>query len=94
MPASASYELLKAALGLKTVSPEIEMLLYSKLDQARGGLERAGLTLDETAPPDCALIAAYAEWLYTRRHIEDPKPRSLTDEIHSRQVHRATGGGV
>lgn len=86
-----AYLLLKASLGRKTVPEEIEALMRSKLSQARGGLRRAGLALDDADPADCGLIAAYAEWLYTRRHVEDPKPRSLVDEIRSRQVDKSTG---
>lgn len=86
-----AYLLLKASLGRKTVPEEIEALMRSKLSQARGGLKRAGLELDDSDPADCGLIAAYAEWLYTRRHVEDPKPRSLVDEIRSRQVAETTG---
>lgn len=86
----AAYLLLKAALGRKTVPEEIEALMRAKLTQARGGLKRAGLELSDNDPADCGLIAAYAEWLYTRRHVEDPKPRSLVDEIRSRQLDRTT----
>ena len=88
----AAYLLLKAALGRKNVPEEIEALMRAKLSQARGGLKRAGLELSNSDPADCGLIAAYAEWLYTRRHVEDPKPRSLVDEIRSRQIDRTTGG--
>ncbi len=90
-PEDPAYLLLKASLGRKTVPEEIEALMRSKLSQARGGLKRAGLELKDSDPADCGLIAAYAEWLYTRRHVEDPKPRSLVDEIRSRQVDKSTG---
>ena len=90
-PEDTAYLLLKAALGRKTVSEEIEALMRAKLTQARGGLMRAGLELSDNDAADCGLIAAYAEWLYTRRHVEDPKPRSLVDEIRSRQIDKSTG---
>ena len=89
-PEDTAYLLLKAALGRKTVPEEIEALMRAKLNQARGGLRRAGLALSDSDPADCGLIAAYAEWLYTRRHVEDPKPRSLVDEIRSRQLDKTT----
>ena len=87
---TAAYLLLKAALGRATVSAEIEALMRARLAEARGSLQRSGIELDDTDPADCAFLAAYAEWLYTRRHSEDPKPRSIVDEIHSRQVARTT----
>lgn len=93
-PEDTAYLLLKAALGRKTVPEEIEALMRAKLNQARGGLRRAGLELSDSDPADCGLIAAYAEWLYTRRHVEDPKPRSLVDEIHSRQIYKATSAAA
>lgn len=93
-PEDTAYLLLKAALGRKTVPEEIEALMRAKLNQARGGLRRAGLELDDSDPADCGLIAAYAEWLYTRRHVEDPKPRSLVDEIRSRQIDRTTAAAA
>lgn len=93
-PEDTAYLLLKAALGRKTVPEEIEALMRAKLNQARGGLRRAGLALSDSDPADCGLIAAYAEWLYTRRHVEDPKPRSLVDEIHSRQISKATSAAA
>ena len=93
-PEDTAYLLLKAALGRKTVPEEIEALMRAKLNQARGGLRRAGLELSDSDPADCGLIAAYAEWLYTRRHVEDPKPRSLVDEIHSRQISKATSAAA
>ena len=93
-PEDTAYLLFKAALGRKTVPAEIETLMRAKLNQARGGLRRAGLALSDNDPADCGLIAAYAEWLYTRRHVEDPKPRSLVDEISSRQIDRTTSAAA
>jgi len=87
-----AYTLLKMSLGRTTVPPELETLLRAKCDQAAGELRRAGLSLDDGSPADNALIAAYAEWIYRRRNAEDPKPRALRDEIHSRQIARTTGG--
>lgn len=86
------YLLLKASLGRASVSQEIELLLRAKCEQALKALQRSGVSPDLSEPADCALIAAYAEWLYKRRNAEDPKPRALIDEIHDRQVSRATGG--
>lgn len=87
-----AFSLLKAALGRAVVPEEMRALMYARIDQARGDIARAGLTLDDGAPADMAFLAAYAEWLYSRRSAEDPKPRSLVDEIRSRQTARATGG--
>lgn len=87
-----AYLLLKMSLGRATVSLELETLLRAKCDQAAGELRRAGLSLDGSSAADNALIAAYAEWIYRRRNAEDPKPRALRDEIHSRQLARTTGG--
>lgn len=89
---TAPYLLLKASLGRASVPADAERLMRSKIEQARGGLKRAGIIVDDNDPADCALLAAYAEWLYTRRHVEDPKPRSLVDEIRSRQLSETTGG--
>ena len=89
---SAAFALLKAALGRRTVPDEIALLMFARIDQARGALLRAGIEIDDTDPADLSLLAAYAEWLYMRRNSEDPKPRSLVDEIHSRQVAKSTGG--
>ena len=89
---TTAYLLLKAALGRATVPTDAERLMRARIEQAIGGLKRAGLELDENDPADAGLIAAYAEWLYTRRHVEDPKPRALTDEIRSRQLDKTTGG--
>lgn len=91
---TTAYLLLKAALGRATVPTDAERLMRARIEQAIGGLKRAGLDLDENDPADCGLIAAYAEWLYTRRHVEDPKPRSLVDEIHSRQISKATSAAA
>ncbi len=85
---------LKTALGRNAVDTKTEAYLSATLDRARGELQRAGLSLDEGNPADCALLAATAEWIYKRRNAEDPKPRSLRDEIHSRQVSRTTGGAT
>lgn len=93
MPATihdASYALLKTSLGLYLPGPDIEKVLLVKLDQAAGQLQRAGLTLDAKDPADASLLAAYAEWLYNRRTDMALKPRSLIEEIHSRQIAKAT----
>lgn len=87
-----AYSLFKTAIGRASVSQDVEVLLRATVQRAQGELERAGLTLDPACSADAALIAAYAEWVYRRRNAEDPKPRSLTDEIHSRQLHRSTKG--
>lgn len=85
-----AYILLKASLGLANPGAEISRLLLTKLDQASGQLARAGIRLDSSSA-DAALQAAYAEWLYSRRTDADLKPRSLVEEIRSRQIAHATG---
>ncbi len=86
-----AYILLKASLGLAEPGAEISRLLLTKLDQAAGQLARAGIRLDSGSAADAALQAAYAEWLYSRRADTDLKPRSLVEEIRSRQIAQATG---
>ena len=86
-----AYNLLRVALGRESVSQDVALLLRSTVQRAIGELERAGLPLNPACSADAAFIAAYAEWIYRRRNAEDPKPRSLTDEIRSRQLARSTG---
>ena len=87
---AAPYALMKAAMGRTTVSEEIENLMLAKIDQANSALARAGIVIDTGVPSDNSLLAAYAEWIYNRRNSEDPKPRSLIEEIHSRQIAKST----
>lgn len=92
MPDSTAFAFLKAALGRNAVDIPTADYMEGVLERARGELRRANVPFDETQSADCALLAAYAEWIYKRRNAEDPKPRSLRDEIHSRQLARTTGG--
>lgn len=92
MADSTALAFLKTALGRYAVDIPTQAYMEATLDRARGELYRAAVPFDEAFPADAALVAAYAEWIYRRRNAEDPKPRSLRDEIHARQLDRTAGG--
>ena len=81
-----ALSLLKADLGLYTVSGPIESLLESKLSAAEASLAKMGIEIDRESGDDLNLLVMLAAWLYRKRAGSDPMPPMLRHAINDRKV--------
>ena len=82
-----ALSLLKADLGLYTVTGPVEDLLRSKLASAAKKLEKHGIQIDMEDGDDLDLLVMYAAWLYRKRAGSEPMPPMLRAAIND---HKAT----
>lgn len=78
--------LLKADLGLYTVSGPVSDLLESKLQAAEKAIAKMGITIDMEDGDDLNLLVMYAAWLYRKRAGSDPMPPMLRQAINDHKV--------
>lgn len=89
----AALAFLKTDLGfLGPCPPGVEDFMRGKLDQAAARIRQAGLELDLNDRADLQFLASWAAYLYRKRDAGTGVPPMLRDELHDRQVARATGG--
>lgn len=81
-----ALSLLKADLGLYTVSGPVEDLLESKLKAAESALEKMGITVDREDGDDLNLLVMLAAWLYRKRAGSEPMPPMLRHAINDHKV--------
>lgn len=78
--------LLKADLGLYTVSGPVEDLVNSKLSAAKSALAKMGITIDQADGDDLNLLVMHAAWLYRKRAGSEPMPPMLRQAINDHKV--------
>lgn len=78
--------LLKADLGLYTVTGPVESLLKSKLASAQNKLFKHGITIDTADGDDLDLLVMYAAWLYRKRAGSELMPPMLRAAINDHKV--------
>ncbi len=81
-----ALSLLKADLGLYTVTGPVEDLLRSKLASAAKKLEKHGIQIDMEDGDDLDLLVMYAAWLYRKRAGSEPMPPMLRAAINDHKV--------
>ena len=78
--------LLKADLGLYTVSESVDNLVSHKLEAAAAKLEHHGIIINMEDGDDLDLLVMYAAWLYRKRAGSDPMPPMLRRAINDHKV--------
>lgn len=81
-----AMSLLKADLGLYTVSGPVESLLKNKLDAAASALGKMGIPINQEDGDDLNLLVMLAAWLYRKRAASDPMPPMLRQSINDHKV--------
>ena len=81
-----AMSLLKADLGLYTVSGPVESLLKNKLDAAASALGKMGIPINQEDGDDLNLLVMHAAWLYRKRAGSDPMPPMLRQAINDHKV--------